>query len=516
MSSRIFQHALSSQRRFRPLLDRVREDFQVARETPQRFRRHYYDTFDWRLYDADCTLEFDELPEPRARLCAIGETGPLLEQAIKELPEWFRAFPGRTLRPELSRLAKQRALIRIGAVDVRASPYEIRNRAGKILGHLAKEQILDGKRGGRGRTVATTVRILPLRGYEEVAEEMLAGVEDSAAGPAGSAFHAALRLLRRTAGDYSSRLRVPLSKAQSTRQALASVLLFLLDLAERNLEGVEADIDTEFLHDFRISCRRSRSLITQVRGVLPPAELARFRSAFSWLSVLTGPQRDLDVFLLALPDYASALEARPRTALEPLQRLLEAERERVHRHLVQELRSERFAAFQREWRAFLVAAARTRTARSAGSEPVTVAVGAAIWRVYRRLLRDGRAAGTGGYSEALHELRKTAKKLRYLLEAFRALYPETDIEAVIAALRKLQNVLGDIVDCAVQQSYLREWGVALAARGSLPAATAGALAELGAARAAAGAAAQRKFHDRFAAFADHGTGTRMRRLFRGK
>jgi CHAD domain-containing protein len=513
MKTRIFQRALSSQRRFGPFLERVRGEFDVAREPPRRFRRNYFDTFDWRLYRAECTLEIDELPEPRARLCGIGAAGPLLEEAAGQVPQWFRDFPGRMIRPELSRLAGERALIRLGAVEIRASPYEIRDRAGKILAHVAKEQVLDDSHGGRGRTVATSVRVRPLRGYEEVAEEMLEDLAGPAAAKAEGAFRAALRLLGRTPGDYSSRLRVQLSETQSARQALATVLLFLLELAERNLEGVEADIDTEFLHDFRISCRRSRSLVTQVHGVLPPADLARFRDAFSWLSTATSPQRDLDVFLLALPQYASVLQPTARRALEPFRQLLEADRAREHAHLLQELRSTRFAAFRRDWRAFLVESIEGPAAKSAGGEPVMPVAGRAIWRVYRRLLRDGPAAGAGGYSEALHELRKTGKKLRYLLEAFRTLYPEKNIESVIAVLRKLQNVLGDVVDCAVQQSYLREWSAALAARGDVPAATVETLAELGALREAEGAAAEGKFRARFTAFAGPEMEARMRRLF---
>jgi CHAD domain-containing protein len=508
-----FQRSLSNQRQFRPFLDQLREDFQVERRLPCRFRRNYFDTFDWRLFASDCSLEIDEMPEPHARLCAIGKSGQIVEEDIDAVRPWFGEFPGRQLRPELLRLGRQRALLRLGAVEVRASPFEIRDHRGKVLARLAKEQLLDRSRGGRGRTIATAVRLQPLRGYEDIAEKMLRALDKPAAGHADIAFRAAMRLLRRTPGDYSSRLRVQLSAKQDARQALAWVLLFLLDVAERNLEGIGADIDTEFLHDFRISCRRSRSLLTQVRGVLPPADLARFRDAFSWLSTVTSPQRDLDVFLLALPGYAAELDAGGRAALRPFQELLEAERAAEHDRLLQALGSERFAGFRRDWRLFLEQAAAGGGAEDESGQPVVTVANRSIWRVYRRLQRDGEAAGAGGYSEALHELRKTGKKLRYLLEAFRTLYPEDDIEAIIASLRKLQNVLGDIVDSAVQQSYLREWGAVLAARSGVPPDTAEALAQLGAWREAEGAAAERKFRGRFAAFAGPETAGRMRRLF---
>ena len=85
---------------------------------------------------------------------------------------------------------------------------------------------------------------------------------------------------------------------------------------------------------------------------LPPADLARFRDAFSWLSTLTGPRRDLDVFLLALPEYAAELDEAERRALQPLRDLLETARAREHERLLAELHSERFLGFRRDWRAF--------------------------------------------------------------------------------------------------------------------------------------------------------------------
>ena len=43
------------------------------------------------------------------------------------------------------------------------------------------------------------------------------------------------------------------------------------------------------------------------------------------------------------------------------------------------------------------------------------------------------------------------------MEAFRTLFLAKDVEQAIRQLRKLQNVLGDIVDFQVQQQYLSQW-----------------------------------------------------------
>ena len=61
--------------------------------------------------------------------------------------------------------------------------------------------------------------------------------------------------------------------------------------------------------------------------------------------------------------------------------------------------------------------------------------------------------------EALHRLRIDAKKLRYLLEFFRALYPPKEIGAVVGALKSLQDNLGDFNDLSVQQGAMRGFAV---------------------------------------------------------
>ncbi len=67
-----------------------------------------------------------------------------------------------------------------------------------------------------------------------------------------------------------------------------------------NEAGLRADLDSEFLHDWRVAVRRTRCLLGQLKQVFPAGETRRLRSELGWLARLTGPLRDLDVFLLLL------------------------------------------------------------------------------------------------------------------------------------------------------------------------------------------------------------------------
>jgi len=96
-------------------------------------------------------------------------------------------------------------------------------------------------------------------------------------------------------------------------------------------------------------------------------------------------------------------------------------------------------------------------------QPVSAYAGERIWRIYRRAIREGHAIHAESPAEALHELRKTCKQLRYLMEAYQSLYPARLISGRIKELRRLQDYLGGFQDQNVQRENLRRSGRELAA-----------------------------------------------------
>ena len=101
--------------------------------------------------------------------------------------------------------------------------------------------------------------------------------------------------------------------------------------------GVLADTDTEFLHDLRVSVRRTRSALKLFgdvltgRAGLTEGELAFFAAEFKWVGDLTTPTRDLDVHLLDFDDTAHSLSAAKPDDLEPFRTYLEQRRRREFR-----------------------------------------------------------------------------------------------------------------------------------------------------------------------------------------
>jgi CHAD domain-containing protein len=324
---------------------------------------------------------------------------------------------------------------------------------------------------------------------------------------------AALRALGRRPGDYSNKVDAAITAAMPAGQAAAAILLRLLDTIEVNLPGTLADTDTEFLHDLRVSVRRTRSAVKLLGDSLPgftPAELAFFAAEFKWVGDLTTPTRDLDVHLLDFEDTARGLTAAKPDDLEPFRAYLEQRRRREFRALARGLRSARFTALTRDWRARLVQAspASPGTAGLLAAERTRVA--------FVRVAKRGAAITPDSPAESLHDLRKRCKELRYALEFFAPLHEPAAYAKVTGDLKRLQDCLGDFQDTEIQIGEIRVLAAAMLAQGEAPAVTLLAMGEITAGLAVRQRAARADFERRFAAFAGIEGQRRVSALLRGR
>jgi len=258
--------------------------------------------------------------------------------------------------------------------------------------------------------------------------------------------------------------------AQPAGPGLRLVLRALLDAIEARSRGVIADIDDEELHDLRVAIRRTRSILALLRSRATDSKqadrtLERARATFAWLGQATGPTRDLDVHILAWRAHRRRTSAEQAAILEPLGRYLAAERAAAHAALVRALRSRRFRTALARWRAVLDAGDQAWTGSEALRRPIGELAGHRIRKLYRRAVREGTAITPDSPAEALHALRKTMKKLRYVVEIIRPGVPADRVRPVLRRLRALQQVLGDVQDMEVQADALRRFGLAMGETG---------------------------------------------------
>jgi CHAD domain-containing protein len=92
----------------------------------------------------------------------------------------------------------------------------------------------------------------------------------------------------------------------------------------------------------------------------------------------------------------------------------------------------------------------------AGEAPLGPMVAKRIAKAQGRLLEHGRAITEESEPERLHDLRKDAKKLRYLIECFGSLFETAPRKTFVRRLKDLQDNLGEHQDAEVHIDQLAE------------------------------------------------------------
>ncbi len=241
---------------------------------------------------------------------------------------------------------------------------------------------------------------------------------------------------------------------QPAGEAVHAILLELGTSLRRSVGLTVNNSGPDPLHDLRVATRRTRSALSQLGGVLPEEAVAPFAADFRWLGELTGPCRDLDVWLLDLSAGRDDPAVGEATALSPFESEVRAARDRAHAEIVLALTSTRCRRLLESWESFLSKQSATAEPPQDADTPVKVFADGRITRTYQRVLRRGRDLRSDSPPDALHRLRIAAKKLRYLLEFFRSLYPAERVDPRITELKGLQDVLGELNDRQIQRANL--------------------------------------------------------------
>ncbi len=416
-------------------LDALAERLELRPERPHKDVWTVYDTFDGRLHAAGLTLRHaggaltlgDGTAEPTARA-----------------PQRLFAADLGALRERLEPEIEMRALTALAKVEVKRTRLAVLNGDDKTVARLVAEESAAGAR----------LTVSGVRGYDADLARVNSALGELYAPTTVTLADAAIAAAGGTPGGVSSKLDVALEPGQRADAAATVVLRRLIDVYRANLPGTLADVDTEFLHDLRVSVRRTRSLQRQFKRVFEPGELARFRAEFKGLQEITSDTRDLDVYLLDFDGFQGSLPVELQPDLDPLRAVIERRRKRAFTTMARRLRA---STTLDEWDAFVGALVTApEDDRPWATMPVEQAAAARISSVYRTMIKDGSQIDDDSPHEALHDLRKIGKELRYLLEFFASLFDPAVVKPLVKSLKALQDVLGRFQDREVQAQELRD------------------------------------------------------------
>ena len=421
--------------------------------------RTLLDTFDGRLHREGITL-WREGRGASTVLClerpgSSPMVAPLAAASQKKL--LAIDLPDGVLGDLLRHAIEERALLPRLAVRVRTQPLKVCNRDGKTVVRMSiDEPYPAGSRDAVGRRLSVS----PVLGYDRELLRVVDALSHRLRPVPGAWHEQALVEAGVAPGGVSSDVDVRLDRRMRADQAMGAICRRLAEVVEANRPGVLDDTDPEFLHDMRVAIRRSRSVLKEMRDVLPPEVAARSRVDLRWIQEVTGPTRDLDVLLMDWPSMVEPVPAAMAGDLQPLVDLLTGERQQTYLTMRRHLRSRRYTSAWEAWRNAV--AAETFDGAHA-DHPIGELASQRIVSVYRGMVKMGSAIDDSSPPLALHDLRKKGKELRYLLELFGGMWPADKVKPLVSALKGLQDELGHFQDDEIQVAELRHLGPALAA-----------------------------------------------------
>jgi len=249
---------------------------------------------------------------------------------------------------------------------------------------------------------------------------------------------------------------VALAREMAVEEAAVAVLRECLDQIAANVLAILRGDDPEGSHQLRVGLRRLRAGLVTFRPALGGAALERLADEAKWLGRQVGRQRDLDVVLhdVVLREAGAHPDEAGLAALaEAVQAMAAAERARLR----ETLKGGRVHAFLLDLAAFVETGGWLRLSDKAQGKalaaPVRGQARASLAACWRRVAK--RARGIGGLDAGhRHELRKSLKRLRYMVEFLAPLYREGRVTSFLERLKALQDIFGELNDRALAEAVL--------------------------------------------------------------
>ncbi len=383
------------------------------------------------------------LIETNGTLQVLQSDGQTWAQKAHGKGRFVQDLPVGPVRDALSGFPSLRALTQI-------AKGEIEEQTLVVLDDLQKTQVRGSVlslRSEHGQ--ATIVRVQKLRGYDRA----FALVCDVFKGVASGGINALFDGLFPGMEVYRAKPDIALSKREPSIEVATDIIRTYLGVARQNEDGVIADIDTEFLHDYRVSLRRIRSVLSLFKGVFSEQQTAALKRIFSDLMAPTGRVRDLDVYLLEKDMYLNLVPANLHAGVQAMFDRFETERAQELSRLTRHLRSKTYGAAMAELADRFLTPENLEPGPSAKRGAYSYAC-ALIWKRYRKVCKLARSIREDTPDQVVHDLRIDCKKLRYLMEFFGPLFDAKGFKTIIKPLKKLQDNLGLFNDYSVQQEAL--------------------------------------------------------------
>lgn len=243
-------------------------------------------------------------------------------------------------------------------------------------------------------------------------------------------------------GKWINDLRPDTPLTDAARHVLFVRLQVVKDYLPR--AALEADADSEYVHQLRVGTRRADAALRIFAGCLPKKIHRKARRRLKKLRRAAGAARDWDVFLADLLKREQAADAKHRGGLDFLIGYALGHRAAAHADLE--------AVYHEEGPSFEAFLVRTIEAMRPSDAQATPAILVDVARpILFECLKELEQATLGDLDEyaQLHQVRIAGKRLRYATEVFADCFDPNFRETLYPRIEQMQEILGRANDSHV-------------------------------------------------------------------
>ena len=397
------------------------------------------DTFDAAVYRSDALLIQTE--SDLVRICWFGD---LMTQTAPE-SEWqfARELPQGPVRDQLLDQSPLRAFTPAGQVTIIRDTLCLLDDEQKTCCRVELVSLSSPK------NTWSWLRTRPMRGYRD-SYALICGILKKMETPGLPA-----DVLRLKISDYTSKPVIRLSEKAPARTSLCSIVQTFLQVTRHNEPGLIDDMDTEFLHQWRVSLRKVRSVLTLFKGVVASETLDRLKQDFRDIMQDTNLMRDRDVYLLSKEDYFALVPPQAHPGLGILFDLLQQDRDEAFGKVEAMLKSK---AYKKQIKSIqqLFENPKGLPKGPKADAPSKAFAADLVLKRYKKVCKLAESITDKTPDDTIHELRIQCKKLRYLIESAQPLFDVKQVKRLLKTLKGLQEHLGSFNDQSVQQATLAQ------------------------------------------------------------
>ncbi|MEA3363761.1 MAG: CHAD domain-containing protein [Thermodesulfobacteriota bacterium] len=407
------------------------------------------DNFDWDILQSGLLL----ILEDKDKLQLLDANDGLLASCYLhgESRFWWQ-LPVGDLADKIEELSPIRAFVSKYSCQLKTDHFNILNLDEKIVVRMELSTVI-----GSDDQKSYFLKLFPLRGYQKNYAQIskcFAAIYSEEL-PDMSL----LNLLLQSGLGVNFPERKPIFKLAATEPveaAISRMAVKLIQLAQGQEQGIIDDVDTEFVHQYRVNIRKTRSLISLFKKSFSSEHYQLFKTELKTIGSQSNDLRDLDVFLMDQDYYRSMLPENLWPGLDQIFRRIKRRRVVALKKVVNFLTG---AAYQEQISHLLLTLQQPPefVTKQSGLEIRQLAA-KKILAQYQQIHADGVAIDATTPDQAIHDLRIECKKLRYLLELFAELFLVAEVKQLVKLLKVLQDNLGHFNDFSVQREFLVHFG----------------------------------------------------------